>query len=203
MAEKVVIGNAEQRVWIYALCDPLTNAPRYVGKTTRPLVERIRQHKLLARRQRRLPVQRWINAVDGVKLCGAYMRVLDVAQADNWAERERHWIAYGRATGWELFNLTDGGEGLHGLVQSAEHRAKNSEAQKRGAMLSCLCSALFWRKPSAIAAGNARFCSRACYQSWQRGQPKAIPKGGVPWNKGRPWTAEERQKISEGKRRGL
>lgn len=162
MAEKVVIGNAERRVWIYAICDPLTDAPRYVGKTVSSPLSRIREHKALARRKRRLPVHRWMNAFDGVKLSGPYMRILEVADGDTWANREMYWIAYGRAQGWDLFNLTDGGEGLHGLEHSDEHRRKNSEAHKRGAMFTCYCGTQFWRKPNEIAAGNAKFCSRAC-----------------------------------------
>jgi len=203
MAEKVTIGNAERPVWIYALCDPHTDEPRYVGKTVSTPLTRIREHKALARRSRRLPVQRWLNEVAGVKLAGAYMRILEVADTQTWACRERHWIAHGRAAGWRLFNLTDGGEGLHGLVPSDEHRRKNSEAHKRGAVFTCICGARFWRKPSAIAKGQCRFCSRDCYQAWQIGKPKAIPKGGTPWNKGRAWTLDERRKISEGRRHAV
>lgn len=162
MSERVVIGDAE-RVWIYALCDPVTDAPRYVGKTSKSLMQRLKEHKQLARRERRLPVQRWMNAVAGVNLCGVYMRVLETASGETWASRERRWIDYGRRNGWELFNLTDGGDGLHGLVPSDEHRARNSEAHKKGAMFSCRCGKEFWRKPSAIKAGNCKFCSRECY----------------------------------------
>lgn len=168
LAEKVVIGNAERRVWIYALCDPYTDEPRYVGKTVSSPLTRIREHKLLAKRSRRLPVQRWLNAVDGVKLSGAYMRILEVADAQTWVSRERNWIAYGRAAGWSLFNLTDGGEGLHGLVQSEEHRRKNSEAHKRGRSFKCYCGAEFWRKPYDIAHGHAKFCSRTCSNARRR-----------------------------------
>ena len=170
MAEKVVIGNAERRVWIYALCDPHTDEPRYVGKTVSSPLSRLREHKALARRKRRLPVQRWLNASAGVKLAGAYMRVLEVSNADAWAERERFWIARGRALGWRLFNLTDGGDGLHGLVHSAEHRKKNSEAHKRGAIFKCYCGNEFWRKPHEISSGHAKFCSRVCSNArWRHG----------------------------------
>ena len=180
MAEKVTIGNCEL-VWIYALCDPVTNEPRYVGKTSKPLLQRLKEHKQLARRKRRLPVQRWMNAVDGVNLCGAYMRVLETANSETWADRERHWIDYGRRNGWDLFNLTAGGDGLHGLIKSPDHVAKIAESLKKGAMFTCQCGKEFWRKPSAIAKGEAKFCSRTCYQEWQRGKPKAIPKGQESW----------------------
>jgi hypothetical protein len=111
------------------------------------------------------PVQRWMNSIDGVNLCGAYMRVLEAANGSNWAERERYWIAHGRSSGWDLFNLTDGGDGLHGLVPSDEHRQKNSDAHKRGSFFKCYCGKEFWRKPYDIANGNARFCSRSCSNS--------------------------------------
>lgn len=34
-------------------------------------------------------------------------------------------------------------------------------------------------------------------------EAEAIPKGGIPWNKGRPWSEAERKKISEGKRHAV
>ena len=39
-------------------------------------------------------------------------------------------------------------------------------------------------KPSAIAAGEAKFCSRACYREWQKGKPKGDTKRRNSWNKG-------------------
>lgn len=163
--EKVVIGDAERRVWIYAICDPHTDEPRYIGKTVSSPLTRLREHKALAKRSGRLPVQRWLNSREGVRLAGAYMRILELADSQTWDSRERYWIAHGRAVGWQLFNLTDGGEGLHGLVQSEEHRRKNSEAHKRGRFFTCYCGNEFWRKPNEIARGHAKFCSRSCSNS--------------------------------------
>ena len=144
-----------------------------------------------------------MNVVDGVNLCGAYMRVLEAANSDNWVEREWHWIDHGRSIGCNLFNLTDGGDGLHGLVRSQEHVAKITKSLKKGATFACQCDKEFWRKPSAIANEDAKFYSRICYQDWQRGKPKAIPTGGISWNKGRPWSADECKKISDGRRHAV
>lgn len=47
---------------------------------------------------------------------------------DPLPQAERWWIAYGRASGWPLTNLTDGGEGL--LNPSARTRLKISEAMR-------------------------------------------------------------------------
>ena len=81
-------------------------------------------------------------------------------------------------------------------LQNTRRRFVNHS--RRARCSTCHCGAEFWRKPSAIAAGEAKFCSRACYQEWQKGKPKAIPEGGIPWNKGRPWSESRTQ---ENKRR--
>ena len=117
-----------------------------------------------------------MNAVDGVNLCGAYMRVLEVANVSNWAERERHWIAHGRSNGWDLFNLTEGGMAFMDWLSLQNTRRRFVNHSRRARCPPAICGAEFWRKPSAIAAGEAKFCSRACYQEWQKGKPKAIPK---------------------------
>ena len=71
----------------------------------KPLLQRLKSTSSL-QDKRRLPVQRWMNTVDGVNLCGAYMRVAEVANVNNWAERDSTWIAHGRNSRWDLFNLT-------------------------------------------------------------------------------------------------
>jgi len=44
-------------------------------------------------------------------------------------DAEQRWIAYGRAAGWPLTNLTDGGDGLRGLDRTPEHCAKISASR--------------------------------------------------------------------------
>lgn len=172
--ERVVIGNAE-RVWIYAICDPITNEPKYVGKTISSLVTRIREHKALARRIKNpLPVHQWLNDVEGINLAGAYLKVLEAATTANWQERERHWIRHGRSIGWLLFNRTSGGQGCHGLVRTPEHIEKCRNALRKGREFVCPCGKKFWRKPLEIAKGNCRFCSRECYAAWQKGRSKQV-----------------------------
>lgn len=56
-----------------------------------------------------------------------------------------------------------------------EHKRKIGESRKRGASFVCeVCSKEFWRKPSAIANGDNRFCSKDCYFEWQKGKKKKI-----------------------------
>lgn len=48
-------------------------------------------------------------------------------------------------------------------------------AVKHGSFFSCIvCGSQFWRKPSAIAKGDNKFCSKSCYFIWQRGRHKGL-----------------------------
>lgn len=46
-------------------------------------------------------------------------------------DAERWWIAFGRALGWPLTNLTDGGDGISGYQHRSESRAKARAAALR------------------------------------------------------------------------
>jgi hypothetical protein len=52
--------------------------------------------------------------------------VIDEVPDDCWQEREQYWIEFYRMSGEPLTNLTDGGDGLNGLVFTEEHRRKLS-----------------------------------------------------------------------------
>ena len=81
-----------------------------------------------------------------------------------------------RAEGAALLNLTDGGEGLSGHVFSDEHKAKIAAALRTGSECFCLhCGSSFWGKKNQIKNGDAKYCSKSCYQKSQIGQPKANP----------------------------
>lgn len=88
-----------------------------------------------------------------------------------------------------------------------ERNQKISDRLKRGRYFLCeVCAAPFWRKPSAIAKGDCRFCSRECYIEWQKGVPKSqsyrdfcaarTGENNPNWRGGK---VEENQKIRNGK----
>ena len=170
MTHKEVIGNATRITRIYALCDPLTDEVRYVGKTVRSLRDRLMQHRRAARRGS-LPVNRWMLKHEGVRLTGPFIKLLEIVQPGaDWAARERAWISEFRP---RLLNLTDGGEGLAGHIFTESHRAKIAAGLRTGAWLSCLhCGTAFWRKKNEITKGLAKYCSKKCYQVAQVGAPK-------------------------------
>jgi hypothetical protein len=157
-----VIGDCRS-VWIYALCEPGGHNPRYVGKTHRSLSARHKGHLYDVKRRSHLPLYRWIKKqhAKGVWTC---IRALEiVAPGEDWAARERFWINRIRELGYELLNLTAGGEGLPGLPRSPEVRRRIAAGLRTGATFGCeRCGQEFWRKRSEIQKGNNRFCSRDC-----------------------------------------
>ena len=169
------IGDATPWVRIYALCE-YPETPRYVGKTARWLHERHKQH-IRAAKIAKLPVQRWmLKQIEQRK--PLMIKLLEnVPPTADWQEREAFWIAKLRAEGADLLNLTTGGEGFHGLIRSAECRAKIAAALRTGGTFSCeACGAQFWRKLKEIKKGHNRFCSRRCYSASLRGVSRPVPR---------------------------
>ena len=118
------------KVTIYSLHNPLTNELRYVGKTTAPLRKRLANHVHAARKYRHYTAS-WIKSLleQGVR---PVIREIEVVDLEFGSERERHWIAYYRASGARLTNLTDGGDGqAPGFRHSAEVRARCGNASRQ------------------------------------------------------------------------
>ena len=174
MTAPVQIGDATR---IYALVEPFDHdVARYIGKTTQPLFRRLIAHKRAAMRGE-LPVHRWIRKRLNTKFGPVIRWIETVPVGGDWVERERYWIASARRNGHNILNLTDGGEGLPGHSFSAAHREKISAALKRGTTHNCdQCGARFYRKPKDARSKNL-FCSRTCYQTWQRGRHKDNSSG--------------------------
>lgn len=163
-------------VTIYALSRP-GGPVRYVGKTIGTAARRLVYHLRGARRGDHHPFCSWLRRCisEGVRPQITILEI--VAPEADWAARERFWIAHYRRSGARLFNLTDGGEGLSGHHLTEIHRERIAAKLRKGAWFNCeQCSARFWRKPRDIKAGNSRFCTRACYFTWQVGKPKRLQK---------------------------
>lgn len=61
-----------------------------------------------------------------------------------------------------------------GYKQTEEHKNKKAESLRRGKYFNCLvCENVFWRQPSVIKKGQCKFCSKECYQKWQKGRTKS------------------------------
>lgn len=166
----------QRSVLIYALTYPGTDRVRYVGKTVRSPRKRHSEHIAAAMRNPRLPVHRWIRSLYERGSWSCLWHLERVPESEDWAARERHWIAKLRAEGHDLLNLTDGGEGIAGHVVSDATRNAIATKLRKGGEFPCqTCGAYFWRKPRDIKAGNNKFCSRECYSKSQAGVSKPMP----------------------------
>lgn len=139
----------------------------YIGTTTQVIRNRIRGHIKDARDGSELPIHSWIRT----QQFAFTVRLLEEVPEADREKAERKWIA---EAGGALLNVTDGGPGMSGnRFAGTGHAEKIAERLRRGSNCCCeACSKLFWRKPSDLKLGHSRFCSRACYQEWQRGKPK-------------------------------
>lgn len=115
---------------VYALADPATLEIRYVGKTTVSLHKRLLQHIERARtglKQRRL--FSWLRSIQFAPTAFA----LEVDPSDLDAAEVR-WIAELREAGFNLCNMTNGGDGGPGYrhtPETIEHLRETSTGRKR------------------------------------------------------------------------
>jgi predicted GIY-YIG superfamily endonuclease len=123
-------GAAMTLMFVYGLADPRTAGIagiRYVGVSGDP-TRRLHRHLRAARRREQTAVARWLRRLRRRPA----MTVLVVTNREDAASAERATIAYLRANGADLVNVSDGGDGLI----SAEHIARLSEGMRR-----------LWRQP--------------------------------------------------------
>ena len=122
----------EGRPWcIYALVDPRTKEPRYVGWTLDSAC-RLQHHIAEAKTYRKLKdthKSRWIAALlrDSLK---PELIVLEQGEGKGWQGAERQWIAKLRAEGHALTNIADGGQGNWGHKLSPEARKKIGDSKR-------------------------------------------------------------------------
>lgn len=102
---------------------------RYVGWSGMPK-RRLRRHINDAVKFKTSYLHRWIVTLlaRGQK---PVMDILENGNGDGWGECERKWIAFYRASGSILTNLTDGGGGMLGYRKSADQIARAAMAKRR------------------------------------------------------------------------
>lgn len=95
---------------IYGLVDPRTKLVRYVGASTSGLA-RPRMHRQTHSLSATSPKNRWLKSIFALGLDYEIAILEALWLKESLPDAERFWIAYGRACGWPLTNLTDGGDG--------------------------------------------------------------------------------------------
>lgn len=97
----------------------------YVGKTTNSLNERYLSHNSSRRKNKLLTHKVWNKSIKEGNT--PEIILLEKTDEENINNLEKWYIAYFKSIGAKLTNLTEGGDGLAGLVFSPEHREKISK----------------------------------------------------------------------------
>lgn len=101
-------------VKIYTLADPETSLIRYIGKTKQPLNKRYNNHISDYRlNKEKSHKNSWIISLKqrGLK---PIIEVLDEVLEEDWILVEQYWISQLKTWGFNLTNMTSGGEGCVG-----------------------------------------------------------------------------------------
>lgn len=116
------------KTYIYTLSHPETGEIRYVGKTTN-LKRRAYQHfnVKICKKLGNKHLGNWLLSILNSNL----KPVLEIIEEciDNWVESEQYWIEQFKIWGFNLLNVTGGGEGF-GHKHSDESKIKMSLIQK-------------------------------------------------------------------------
>lgn len=104
---------------IYGLADPISGNIRYIGQSYDP---KIRYKFHLKIKKPRTYKEFWIVSLKKLGLLPELV-IIETTTFDKINERERFWIAEYRSLGFNLTNLTDGGEGCKGRKHSEETKA--------------------------------------------------------------------------------
>jgi hypothetical protein len=126
---------------VYGLVDPRTLLIRYVGKSGSGL-NRPKTHRQPSRVNAKTHVGAWVRQLVREGLTYVIVTLEELPAGDGLNDAEIWWIAFGRACGWPLTNLTTGGEGLPGHEVSSETREKISSAQRGRPLAPEHCAAL-------------------------------------------------------------
>lgn len=204
------------RFIIYALVDPRTGAVRYVGSSSKGLVRPLEHAEPL-----RLAIDGnrhkagWIRQLLALGLRYDICALEVVERAELLAGAERRWIACGRAEGWPLTNLTDGGDGTVGYIPGPETRAKQSAVRlgKKRPPGATAAIRSYWigkKKPPFSPEWCAKLATFAGRKHTPETRAKmsaalvgntrgAAPRKAPNKNLGRPHTPEHRAAIAKAK----
>lgn len=116
-------GRDLQDTYIYALIDPNTQQVRYIGKT-KYLNKRYNAHINDSKKSHKT------NWIKSLKPLVPELFILDVCDDLSWVNLEQYWISQFKTWGFDLTNVTEGGEGSSGMKLSETHRNNISNGLK-------------------------------------------------------------------------
>ena len=104
---------------VYALSDPYSGDIRYIGQTSRGVDRRFAKHKENARLRVKSHLYNWMRSLPTSPLLEIIEECENKSSLD---EAEIFYICYFRSLGFDLTNLTNGGDGTVGYRLSIEQR---------------------------------------------------------------------------------
>ena len=117
-------------ITIYTLKDPITNEVRYIGKTKRKLVDRMYSHTSNYKLEKEKSYKNsWIKSLKNKNL-KPIIEELDLVEDNNWEFWEQFYINLFKSWGFNLTNMTKGGEGSLGGKGCLGYK-HTEEAKKR------------------------------------------------------------------------
>jgi hypothetical protein len=118
-------------ITIYALVDPNTGMPRYVGQTNRTVERRLGQHLSASRKATKPHVNAWLRSLSVSNLKPEIWIMEECHSNEGGHEAEVFWIGMLRAWGFDLVNILVGGKQHRGWRHTADAKSKMS-ATRRG-----------------------------------------------------------------------
>lgn len=100
-----------KEIIVYTLTDPRDNLVKYIGVTKRP---KRRFYEHITNNENNLK-STWIKKLKSHNLLPIYEE-LDITDIDNFSYVERYWISQFKSWGFDLKNMTEGGEGSYGFI---------------------------------------------------------------------------------------
>ncbi len=160
---------------------------KYVGKTCGTLEHRLRRHLQEARNGL---ISKKCNGIRAMLRRGLAPTITLQTEVDgNGAKAEQAYIKWLRSKGIDLWNTTDGGEGVPGLIQSDEAKKKCSENHAGTGMLGKHHTENTKRKLRLLNLGKHLPIEI-------REKIRAGNKGNLPWNTGKHLSEEHKRKVS-------
>jgi hypothetical protein len=106
---------------IYTLNDPITNEIRYVGQTIQKLENRLKKHLNAKDKSYRT---NWIKNLNNKKLSPTINLVIEADNKEETNKLEMYYINLYKEKGYNLVNMTKGGEGSIGFKHKKSTKEK-------------------------------------------------------------------------------
>ena len=108
-------------VYIYSLKDPRDYQIKYIGKAL-DIDKRYKQHIKNYTNKKSLKSS-WVLSLLQYGL-QPILEIVEICNESKWQEREKYWIKYYKELGFDLKNMTNGGDGNTGLKMSDASKEK-------------------------------------------------------------------------------